>query len=196
MQTRLANTESECDIASIEEVREALLALSRNDLARLNAIAKIRARAALGLQWQDLLHTAVERVIDGSRRWPRDLSFLTFMRQVMRSLASEHVRKAVTGPIRLESDLHGDSSGQSLFVKVHSEDPDPEREVLARQALAVVRSQFADDAVVLTILEGMKEGLSPSEIQRQAGIDQKAYATAQKRLRRGLARTFPEGIAE
>jgi len=124
-------------MATSDEVAEALGALSKSDIARLNAIARFRARVAPGLDWRDLLHEAIERCLDGTRKWPRNLPLLFFLREVMRSLASEHLRKMVHGPICSEADLPvGDL--ESPLLSAASDDASPEREAAARDMIASI----------------------------------------------------------
>jgi len=50
------------------DVGAALAALSEEDLLRLRAIARLRARALPGdMSWSDLLHEAVLRALTGAR---------------------------------------------------------------------------------------------------------------------------------
>jgi hypothetical protein len=52
-------------------VGAALAALSEEDLLRLRAIARLRARSLPdGMSWSDLLHEAVLRALTGARPWP------------------------------------------------------------------------------------------------------------------------------
>lgn len=192
MHGNVARSVTDLGVASSDEVAEALAALSKNDLSRLNKLAKVRARHAPGLDWRDLLHDAIERALDGRRKWPRNLPFLFFLREIMRSQASEYFRRA-RGPIQLEADVAGDSDAFPIAAAA-CERPGPEREVLASQLLEAVREEFADDAAVLAIIDGIGDGLGPDEIQSGARLTPTAYASAQKRIRRGLARAFPSGV--
>ena len=55
-------------VAPQRDVGAALAALSEEDLLRLRAIAKLRARALPdGMSWSDLLHEAVLRALAGAR---------------------------------------------------------------------------------------------------------------------------------
>lgn len=192
MHGNVARSVIDMGVASSDEVAEALAALSANDITRLNKIAKMRARHAPGLDWRDLLHDAIERGLDGRRKWPRSLPFLVFLREIMRSQASEYFRR-VRGPVQLESDVSGDGDASPVAAAV-CERPGPEREALASQLLQAVRDEFADDAAALAIIDGIGMGLGPEEIQSEAGLSPTAYATAQKRIRRGLSRAFPSGV--
>src|SRR5215469_12166954 len=68
------------------DVGAALAALSEEDLLRLRAIARLRARSS----WSDLLHEAVLRALTGARPWPPGVPLLAFLAGVMRSLCDEN----------------------------------------------------------------------------------------------------------
>src|SRR4051794_33212894 len=78
---------------SSEEAALAIATLGNADLARLARVAKLRAQGLRDTDWEDLLHEAVRRVLDGSRRWPTGIAFPVFLREVIRSLASEARRR-------------------------------------------------------------------------------------------------------
>ena len=58
-------------LAAPRDIGEALAAVSEDDMLRLRAIARLRARSAPGgVSWSDLLHEAVVRALAGMRPWP------------------------------------------------------------------------------------------------------------------------------
>jgi DNA-directed RNA polymerase specialized sigma24 family protein len=76
------------------DVGAALAALSEEDLLRLRAIARLRARSLPdGMSWSDLLHEAVLRALTGARPWPPGVPLLAFLAGVMRSLCDEQWRR-------------------------------------------------------------------------------------------------------
>jgi len=76
------------------DVGAALSALSEEDLLRLRAIARLRARSLPdGMSWSDLLHEAVLRALTGARPWPPGVPLLAFLAGVMRSLCDEQWRR-------------------------------------------------------------------------------------------------------
>src|SRR5215470_12406096 len=76
------------------DVGAALAALSEEDLLRLRAIARVRARSLPGdMSWCDLLHEAVLRALTGARPWPPGVPLLAFLAGVMRSLCDEQWRR-------------------------------------------------------------------------------------------------------
>lgn len=60
--------ENRSKIATREEGATALHELSDVDLARLETIARIRAIGLRALDWHDLLHDAIDRLLDRKRK--------------------------------------------------------------------------------------------------------------------------------
>lgn len=71
------------------DVGAALATLSDDDLLRLRALARLRAHALPGgVAWSDLLHEAVLRALEGTRRWPPGVPLLAFLAGIMLWLAA------------------------------------------------------------------------------------------------------------
>ncbi|WP_407524562.1 RNA polymerase sigma factor [Methylobacterium oryzisoli] len=168
---------------------DALAALSDADLARLEAVARLRVRALPGLDWSDLLHEAVLRALEGTRRRPPGLPLPVFLAGCMRSLCNEHWRR-----LRRERQIltAGDAAGVEDEV-----DPgphaDPERILAASQALQSLFALFRGDGAVLAILGGLADGLPPPEIRARHGLSETEYDNARKRMRRALLRLTAGG---
>ena len=89
VEMRLAQRE----VATIDEAAAALRRLSDADLRRLERIARLRAIGLNALDWRDLLNEAFVRLLNGSRRWPHKVKLVVFLRETMRSIASEYWRR-------------------------------------------------------------------------------------------------------
>jgi RNA polymerase sigma-70 factor (ECF subfamily) len=161
-----------------QDLRRALAALSEPDLLRLQAIARLRCRGLPGLDWQELLHEAVLRALDGSRPWPPGVTLIAFMAGIMRSLRSDHWRRhrATAAALSVEA------------AEVADQAPDPERIAVASQALSAIDRLFADDPAALAVILGLSQGLSAEEIRHRAGLSETEYASTRKRMRRALLR--------
>lgn len=178
--------------ASAAEASFALAALSSADLARLGRIAQMRAHNLPGVGWEDLLNEAIEKLLSGVRRWPLDLPLVAFLREVIRSLASEAWRRhAQARLVQAPPEGEGDSDP---VLSVPDTSAGPERDAIARDLLKHVRGLFKDDPQVLAILDGLGVGLDPEDIQRSTGMSAIDYESSRRRLRRRLARHFPEGL--
>ena len=158
------------------DVGAALAALSEEDLLRLRAIAKLRARSLPdSMSWSDLLHEAVLRALTGARPWPPGVSLLAFLAGVMRSLCDEQWRRHRRQD-RLPI-LHG-SGGTD----------DPERACAAAEALAAILRLFASDKAALKVITGLISGMAADDIRRHYGLTAVEYDTTRRRIRRTLLR--------
>ena len=158
------------------------------DLLRLRAIAHLRARALPGLEWSDVFNEAILRLLDGSRVCPHGIPLVAIIAMTMRGVADDHRRR-----IRRERRLLVPADDAAR----QSPDPAPcvdlERVMAAAQALAALDRLFARDTEVLWIIAGLAEGLGPEEIRRRHGLDETAYDTARRRMRRALLRHDRDG---
>ncbi|WP_343716233.1 hypothetical protein [Inquilinus sp.] len=161
-----------------KDLRRALAALSEPELLRLQAIARLRCRGLPGLEWQELLHEAVLRALDGSRPWPPGVKLVAFLAGIMRSLRSDHWRRHRTMAAALALQA----------AEVADQPPDPERIAAASQALAAIDRLFADDPAALAVILGLSQGLSAEEIRRRTGLSETDYDSTRKRMRRALLR--------
>jgi DNA-directed RNA polymerase specialized sigma24 family protein len=163
--------------------------VSKSDLLRLKTIARIHARGLpADVGWADLLQEAFARVLDGSRQQPEGVPMVAFLAGVMRSLKSEHWRRA------LRESRFAQEFGASQMVsdpnnlELGDPTPDPERLMSALQELAAIDMLFARDRVVLQIINGLTEGLTAEQIRAAMGISKTEYDSARKRMRRTLLR--------
>lgn len=164
------------------DVAAALEALSDEDMLRLRALARLRARGLPGgVAWSDLLHEAVLRALEGTRRWPPDVPLLAFLAGIMRSLCDEQWRR------RRRESLVPPREASATLADVTG-DADPERVYAAAEALAAVDRLFACDVVALKVIAGLTNGLGAEEIQRLYDIPVTEYSTARRRMRRALLR--------
>ena len=181
-------------VASKQAVVDGLRELSDADLRRLERIARLRAVGLHEVEWRDLLHEAVARMLDGARQWPEDVGLVVFLRQTMRSIASEHWSRRRISPVLSEAQLQDPSEEAegSLLDAVMDPTADPERDAVAAEALAQIEQAFKGDLEALHVLSGMAIGKSPREIQEEEHLDARRYASVQRRIRRTLARVFPD----
>lgn len=166
------------------DIDAALNALSDEDLLRLRALARLRARGLPGsVAWSDLLHEAMLRALAGTRRWPPGVPLLAFLAGVMRSLCDEHWRQH-----RREGPAPPSDDGAAAMAAGARPGADPERAYAASQALAAVDRLFASDVEALKVIAGLTNGLAAEDIQRHYGLSATEYDTTRRRMRRALLR--------
>lgn len=166
------------------DVGEALNALSDDDLLRLRALARLRARGLPGgVAWSDLLHEAMLRALEGTRRWPPGVPLLAFLAGIMRSLCDEQWRRRRREGLLLQAD----GTAAATMADAGS-NADPERVYAASEALAAVDRLFASDVEALKVIAGLTNGLAAEDIQRHYGLTSTEYDTTRRRMRRALLR--------
>ena len=173
--------------SSGDVLARAIGALQPADFAKLGRIGQLRARGLPEVDWQDLVQEAVRRCLDGSRRWPVHVPLLTFMTEVIRSIAHDHWRRRLREAAVSLSDQDGE--GAPTLAELSSSAPSPEAIAQDRQLVALVGRLFAQDPAALAILSGLAQGLDPAEIQEQAGLTPTDYDSTRRRMRRTIARS-------
>jgi RNA polymerase sigma-70 factor (ECF subfamily) len=167
------------------DVARAIHALTAADLVRLKALARLWTRGLPEvLGWSDVLHEAIARALDGSRKWPPGVPILAFLSSVMRSICDDQWRRA-----RRESRvLARDDDLEAAEGEAQGAAADPERALAAAQALAAVNGLFGADPAALKVIAGLADGLTPAEICRLYGMSERDYDTTRRRMRRALLR--------
>jgi DNA-directed RNA polymerase specialized sigma24 family protein len=170
------------------DVAHAIHALTAADLVRLKALARLWTRGLPEvLGWSNVLHEAIARALDGSRKWPPGVPILTFLSSVMRSICDDHWRRARRA--RRESRvLACDDDREAAEREAPAAAADPERALAAAQALAAVNGLFCADPAALKVIAGLADGLTPAEICRLYGMSERDYDTTRRRMRRALLR--------
>ena len=179
-------------VLDLAELREAVLALGKTDLIRLRRAGRIYA-FGLDCELDDLLGDAVMLALSGSRSCPRDMAVLPFLVGIMRSRASalrQSVRrKGIT--LSLDSERHGATTDLPALRTTPHDDLNVAEEHAAR--MRSLETLFADDAEALQILAADLREKSKNEIIEMLGIDAVQYATARRRMRRRIDKSFPKG---
>lgn len=176
--------------ASSKEVEHALATMSSADRARLRHSAQLRSLGLTGVDWEDLISEATTRALSGVRRWPRDVPFIAFMIQTIRSIASEEWQQRLFLAEDLDSDPSSGTDTQSSHVvpDLATDMVTPERVAQAHSALGEIESIFSGDDEALSIIRGLALGHTPEETQKEANLSSVSYASAQRRIRRVLAK--------
>ncbi len=168
------------------DIARAVHSLSDADLVRLKALARLWARGLPGgVGWADVLHEAIARALDGSRKWPPDVPILAFLSGIMRSICDDQWRRARR---ELEVLVRGEDLADLCASGDEVKSPSPERVVAAAQSLAAVDRLFAGDPLALKIIAGLAEGLTPAEICKLHRMSERQYDTTRRRMRRALLR--------
>ncbi len=177
--------------ATEKEVIYAIKHLSEADKIKLIRIAKLRIRELKHCNWEDLINTAMLRVITRTRKWPKSVTFLQFITGCIRSIASEIYEKekerrkaCVYSENTFQTEIKSDSEG--ILDSALDESPDQEAELILKQLINDLISFFENDKEAYTVLILKVQGYPTEEIKKNLGINNLQYATTFKRISRKL----------
>jgi hypothetical protein len=179
-------------VATIEEIRTCIEAMSPTDLIKLERYARYRIRGlgrrAEGRDHEDLLKEAMAMTLAGQRHWKKNrISFLVHLFGVMRSISSHWGEKSSQVKVYLDSELAEHSlNEQSILDQTASDIPDTERVFSAKEKLLQIYERFKDDLGVINILNGFANSYASQQIQEVYNMTKKEYEAALRRLRRGI----------
>lgn len=173
-------------VSNDAEFREALDALTPVQLHRLRLQGDAFASGLL-MTGEDLLHEAVTRTLDGSRRYRQDVDVSKYLGNAMRSIASAEREKE-----RRQEPLGDPSDESSNIHRIASPEPTPEATAIGRidlsEMLARLRTILAGDQGALAILECRLEDLKNKEIMELESMDPRRFHAARKRFWREAVR--------
>jgi hypothetical protein len=182
----------------VDEVLLALDSLPEDDKLRLRLLER-RRLAGTDFAEGDLLHEAVCTAIFGSRKCPRGESFIAFLAESMRSIAS-HRRKELRRQVPLTRGAATDDADGDGGIDVEDPGLDPEESLIAREdehraadVLADLQKRLAEDEEAGLVLLGWDEELRGKALRDAVGVDQARLDYIIKRIRRVATKHYPKG---
>jgi hypothetical protein len=163
-------------------IEQAIRELRPTDWYRLRRVGQILAWKVPWMDGEALLFDALERTLDGRRRWNvAAVDFVGHLIGVMRSVASHEAERRGLDLVALTSSIELIGLG------------DPENALSAEQQIHRLRVHFGeqDDALALQVLDAMELGCDGATIRVQLGLDETQLETVVRRVRRTAARVFP-----
>lgn len=182
----MTHTDDDAAVYTPEEMCAIIGDLSKDDTRRLALYAARLANTLPGVDLKDLLHHALLKASLGERRCPRDAAPITFLSNAMRSELSNLRRKS------RQTESIGDQ--EQVFEDVDDNSPEAwvERMDDLKHAMEEVQQAFGDDTRPMLVFEGRAEGLSRDEIRDLLGLDQVAYESLEKKIRRFMNKRLSE----
>ena len=169
---------------SPEEIAQAIDALSNADWVRLKKVAQYYSRPAVSAE--DLLQEVFARALAGDRTCPEGVDVVRFLAEAMRSIADGEQEKS-----RELVAFDGDD-GAALPASA-----DMETEMASAEQyeaiLGQILSLFEDDPVAKEIVDGITAEFTAEELRELTGLDQRAYNSKRRLMRRRIDKRFPEG---
>ncbi len=170
---------------------ERLNSLTADELQRLWLIERRRIDGT-DFSPRMLFQEAVCQAILGERRCPRKVSFVAFLAQSMRSVAS-HRRERLSRQVAANDDA---VPGRQAVVSLAADQVDPEQTLIETEADDIVKVMTdlleGDDEAQLTIM-AIADGKKGKELRDELGIDQARFDYIMKRIKRAAAKKYPKG---
>jgi hypothetical protein len=200
--------------ATLEELASAVNRLTKEELLRLRSKAKLHLWGTGFTDPKELLNEAVKRALiaasgdkrnqERGRPWPIDrVELPAFLSGCMESIA-DSARKSVvqTHTKRLEVMAGDRGDVDAVIHEAGLWSPDvveqaidveeaAQRQERARLDAALIEQHFKNDQEILAILEGEKAGMAVAEVLEMFELDQTAYDSARRRLRRQVDKLMP-----
>ena len=192
--TGLKQDAPEGDYLDAAEIGAAFDGLSPEDKLKLGAIETIMRRGT-GLEVGELVHEAVGRALTGRRNCPRNIPFMAFMVETMRSIAY-HARRKGRRSAPLTAVPHAGGVTEASQGDPPAAGPSPEDVLLEKDAAGTVQAiydHFEDDPEAQLVLMGWADGLRGAALREATGLDQAALDYAAKRIRTRMRTLYPQG---
>ena len=174
---------AQSEYATPEEAAAALEKLGQADRIRLKFLARNRLYGQ-NTDWEDLLQEALTRILEGTRKWPRDVPIIAFIAGVMRSMAGEYRKQ--------QRQMRSDAETMPLA----SSNPGPDSEAEAKAEIKAIEGHFGDDDDALAVVMARFEGHSPEETQAMFNLTKTRYESTLKRIRRKIDQYKKKGAEQ
>lgn len=197
-------------VATVEEVTEAIGKLRPEDWAQLAAFSKNRAFYMKlyggAIDDSELMRLAIVDLLESRRKWnPKKVAFTGVVMGAMRSIASNYVAKSTrngysVSDSQVGNDDEADGDRRTPLASVADARLNAELQMVATEReletdtfVTGIYEFFESDAEAQLVMDGWREGKNGPAIMLDLGIDQTAYETIAKRIRRKSTARWPKG---
>jgi ParB-like chromosome segregation protein Spo0J len=183
--------------ATIDQIHQAVIALTSVELKRLRQFAKYRLEAiGRANEEKDLVQAAITRTIDGQRSWNKNnVDFFGHLLGVISSMTSH---TPVQPADKTEADMiktGEDGDTASPLATAATGLPDAHRSLHAKERVEGLEQYFKDEPLILLVIDGLKDRMTVPEIASGLGVTQNDIETALRKIRRHRKNIATEGRA-
>ena len=186
--------------ASIDEINDAIISLTAEELTRLEKFARWRikglGRKRMGRDWEVLLNEAVVAFCSDTRRWDKErVDLVRAMTEAMRSISDNWRRTLNEDEPQLESDMVKTFlSGQEFnaLSVVAAPNWNKQNELEVKKDVEIVENLVSKRALASLIVAGWKDKMTGAEIRTELEVSQVDYDKEVKWIRRTVRAAFKE----
>lgn len=180
----MIRAEKAYDVLSVSDITERIDSLSDVEWMKLGKSAEYLCWG-LAIEWQDLLNTAICKILEGKRKCPRGLPTVVFLYGVMQSLVSAYLKKRKRDPLAKSVDIIvEDNLLEDIDLKPNVDTP--EEILIANQTIKQIEQALSGDETMEMVFMAQMDGYSPNEIQDLVGLSEVKYASTLRAIRRRL----------
>jgi hypothetical protein len=168
------------------EIRNEISSLTAGERTKLIKIARSYGRISFE-EPDELVHEAICRILDGTRKWPRDLEKLRFLAGVIKSIAGDRkraLRQALGRTVPLNEEREVGEARRGLMDYEGTE----ARGIWAKLDVKRIMTLFDDDPIAQKILVGMADGTRGEDLEQASGLSPTEYESKRKKIRRRIER--------
>lgn len=176
-----------------EEISEAIGNFSEADWLRLRKVASCFAQRC-PMEANDLLQEAFIRALGGQRNCPCHVDVVKFLAEVMRSISSDACKLSKR---KQERHFVPNMDDKSELSEIGSQEDELEDAFIQEEECIRIKTAilalFKDDEIAQIIVEGMMEDMQGEDLRSLTNLDNTAFASKRRMIRRRIDKAFPKG---
>ena len=166
------------DYFSLKEVRDKIEREYRRELPTIRRNARRHCEKLRDSEPEDLIHEAIERFLDGRRRWRKDLLIIQALNGAVRSIAYDKYQKEkiLKNNIELED--------EKILDTLHSYNKNPEYYLIKEDEEREILNLFNDREIFFIHL--LLSGYIKNEIMKNLSLTETKYASLRRKILRRI----------
>ena len=188
-----ADPPSTTEHLSVDEIRHALGELTDAQMAKIEKSARLFSRHPTSTD--ELVQTAFERALAGTRKCPRNLPIDRFFAGVIRSIADGEANRIEKTQEMVP--IEEEASPKSGGVTPPDPEPDAETRMVAdaqyKGLQNAILDLFDDDENAQMLLVGVMSGFEGQDLREETGLTQTEFNSKRRKIRRRVEKAMKDG---
>ena len=135
---------------------------------------------------EELISETCKRLLEGTRKWKRNIQFIPMFNGAMRSIADERYKNEV-----LNKKYKLPNNGICpIYDNISNQLPNQEQQITGKKDLKNIRRLFQDDKTAQRFLDMKLDGYKRKDIMSKLSLDSKRYNTVFKKVERRIKKYF------
>lgn len=188
------DSEDAARVLSREELEDAISSFSNADWLRLRSAAHLYS--IYPVEPDELVQEALCRALAGTRMCPKGVSVVRFVAEAIRSIANGELQKVENQ--RDEVSVHDETIENVDSITPQEPRPNAEERMIANEQARGTENRllelFDDDDEAQLIILGMLTGTEGAELREITGLDETAFNSKRRYVRRKINHARENGF--